>query len=121
MHFLIYIAFLLLAPAPLLPADEPTLQDQILEAAHKSLATRYPDAAAHMDVRLLRTGGQLNENQVLQLHFPTSTALPRAHVQVKVHQQTAGKDGRKQVGQCFMSHTSTLWASQREPSGKKTL
>ncbi len=88
MHILIYITLLLLAPAPLLVPDEPTLQDQILEAAHKSLATRYPDTAPRLDVRLLRTGGKLDATQPLQLHFPASTALPRAHVQVKVHQQT---------------------------------
>lgn len=113
MHLLLYIAFLLLAPAPLLAPDEPTLQDQILEAANKSLATRYPDAAARLNVRLLRTGGQLNADQPIQLHFPASTALPRAHVQVKIHQQTTRGWQEQGWAMLYVAHFDSVAVAAR--------
>lgn len=87
MILMVFIAILLLAPAPRLEMDDPN-HPAIAEAASEMLAMRFPDVAHHLEVRVIRTSRGINRNKSLRIIWPVSNELPRAHTQVKIEQQT---------------------------------
>jgi flagella basal body P-ring formation protein FlgA len=56
----------------------------VQRAAEAALATRFPNEATRLAVRVVRTGGDLPPEAALQVAFPWLEALPRAHVQADV-------------------------------------
>ncbi len=114
MPFLLFIAILLLAPVPRKYVDEPSLHARIVEAAKTMLTTRYPDEVHRLEIRLVRTGGQLDANSGVRLNLPVSAAVPRAHLQAKVQQQ---KDGEwKEMGWAtlYVSHFDSVGVTTRK-------
>lgn len=83
---MVFIAILLLAPAPRLEMDDPS-HLAIVEAASEMLAIRFPDVVHHLEVRVIRTSRGINGNKSLRVIWPASNDLPRAHTQVKIEQQ----------------------------------
>ena len=117
LHFL--IAILLLAPAPRLhegpgPPRVSTLQLRILEAATLNLEERFPDDASRLEVRLLRTGGRLVAELPVRLKLPDTAALPRAHVQAKVHQIDGGVWQEKGWAMLYISHFDSVAVTTRK-------
>ncbi len=107
------ISILLLAPPPQQPVSANTLDEQILEAARTILAERFPTEVNRLDVKLIRTGGKLDPQARLLLDIPTSSALPRAHVQAKIQQFTAGQWQAKGWVMLYVSHFDSVAVSLR--------
>lgn len=108
MSLLSFIAILLLAPAPRQVHDEPSLQDRIVKAVMTTLAARFPDDVHRLNVRVVRTARTLDVDQPLRLDLPASAALPRAHLQAKVHQQTDGAWQEKGWVMLYISHFDSV-------------
>jgi flagella basal body P-ring formation protein FlgA len=79
------LTILLLAPAPLFSAEDPG-HAEIAEAAMDLLAERFPDAAHRLEVRVIRTGGDIRPDNSLRVVWPADAGLPQAHTQVKIEQ-----------------------------------
>lgn len=57
--------------------------DGLEAAAEAALAERFPDEAHRLDVRVLRTGGDV-PTAALRVRLPSSAAMPRGHTRVDV-------------------------------------
>lgn len=76
---------MLLAPGAF--AAESSGDDPILSAATSMLAERYPTEVHRLEVRLVRSGGEVTAGP-LRLEFPATGTLPKAHTQVDVLTET---------------------------------
>lgn len=86
MTFGLFIALFVFAftaafgPAPDGPSDAGAVQT----AAEAALAALFPGQSTRLEVRVVRTGGDLDEAGALQVRFASAQGVPRAHTQVKV-------------------------------------
>lgn len=59
------------------------------QAAEQELASRYPEGAARMTVRVRRVGGDVDRTAPIQLDFPQRGRTPEGLTQVQVRAQTS--------------------------------
>lgn len=52
--------------------------------AQETIEQRFPDDAHRLEVRVIRTSGEWDEEKDLRLLFPSGEELPRAHTQVRI-------------------------------------
>lgn len=63
----------------------------VREAATQTLASRYPESAAHLDVRVRRVRGSIDTTKALQLTFPEQEGTPTGPARVDL--RTRGPSG----------------------------
>ena len=80
-----FLLLLLLTPVAVFAQDEARIQ----ALAEDVLATRYPDDAHRLHVRVKRVEGDWGDEAALRLDFPSEDRLPRGTTQVKLF---AGSD-----------------------------
>lgn len=83
---------LLLLILTLVPAPSDTVasgEGEVRAAAEAALARQFPEDAGRLDVRVVRTGGDVVTAGPLRVRFAAERGLPRAHTQVDV---LAGSD-----------------------------
>ncbi len=81
--------------APLSTGPVPVPPDRIRTQAQALLSERFPGEAARLRVRVLRTGGTVEETAPIRLSFPEEAAVPRGHTQVDVLSPDSTRGWRK--------------------------
>jgi len=80
-------SFFLSSFAFCLPSPAQPGKARILAAARAALDAAYPEQAGRLDVRLVRTGGELPDDGPLRLVLPPGNALPRGRLQADLERQ----------------------------------
>ncbi len=107
------LLLLLIALAAAPPGVTPTAATGLQAAAESALAERFPSAADHLTVRVLRTGGALNETAPLRLVFPQSEAAPRGHTQVDVLASADGAWKKTGWALLYVAHFDSVVVARR--------
>jgi len=69
----------------------PPTSEQILIAARNALAEGFPADAHRLKLRIIRTGGNVDDTLALRVIWPSHAVLPRARTQVDVLTRQAGR------------------------------
>jgi len=85
-------------------------QGAVRQAAEEELATRFPERADRMAVRVRRLGGTIDEAMPLQLDFPQRGRTPEGPTQVRVRAQTeAGQWTETGWALLDIAHYDSVW------------
>ena len=83
---IILLSIVLLALAPQRPGHDVDTS-LVAEAATDLLASRYPDVAHRLSVRVIRASGDIASNAEMRLVLTDTNTLPRAHVRITLEQK----------------------------------
>lgn len=105
-----FTLILLAALAVLGGSDPPS---DLQAAAEHALAARFPDATERLQVRVLRTGGDVNTKAPIRIEFPASESLPRGHTQADVLADT--QSGWQKTGWAllYVAHFDSVVVAHR--------
>ena len=83
---LLHIIFML-SPSFMGRADN--LHERIAKVAESMLSDRYAQSIATLEVRVMRTGGEIEHTGLLELTWPNQPEIPRALLRVEVRSKDA--------------------------------
>lgn len=77
------------------------------------LHKQYPQDIERLDVRVMRTGGQLDVSAAVQLQLPTTGQIPRANLQLRVRQPVQGTWQDRGWVMLYFSHFDSVGVATR--------
>lgn len=95
------------------PDEKSRIIAQVRSAAESALREQFPGDFYRFDVRVVRTGGDLNPEAATRIVLPQAAALPRAHTQVDVLQGD-GASGYVKTGWAllYVAHFDSVMTAQ---------
>ena len=109
----ILLSIVLLALAPQRPGVEVDTS-LVARAATDLLASRYPDVAHRLSVRVIRASGDIASEAEMRLVLVDTKTLPRAHVRINLEQkQDAGTWERAGHAMLYVSHFDSVAVALR--------
>lgn len=113
MYTIIQLAsvFFMLSPFFLGRAND--LHERIAETAESILISRYADSGAHMEVRVVRTGGQIENTNHLEVIWPQKPDIPRALLRVEVKSTDVLKNSYEGWALLYVAHFDSVMVLDR--------
>jgi flagella basal body P-ring formation protein FlgA len=85
----------------------------VAAAAEAVLAERFPDEAHRFEVRVLRTGGAVDETAPLRIDLPSGGEVPRGHTKVDVLARAASGWERTGWALLYVAHFDSVVVARR--------
>ena len=108
-NILLYIVLFLSFP-PVLQSESRNTDEQLIEAVTSLLQNRYPHRQNNLQVRLVRTGGDINLENTFEVLLPATNKIPRALQRIEVRHADQNKNGWALV---YVAHFDSVLAANR--------
>ena len=95
------------------PGRTQDLHARITEAAETVLSNRYTLPDTHLEVRVVRTGGDIGESGPLELFWPDRPEVPKALLRVNIHSQVGHSNRQEGWALLYIAHFDSVLVANR--------